>query len=108
MPPKDNPDASILDAKLAEVFAGAVGGALDSLRVLRESVCLYVEDERARGTPLNVVIARVSTMLERVRHHTAGAGGTVREPTAAERQLAREVVSWCIESYLPAKARKKS
>ena len=104
----DNPDASILDEKLAALFVGAVGGAVDSLHVLRESVCLYVETERSRGTPLDVVIAKVSTMLERVRHHSADTEGIVPEPTAAERELAREIVSWCIDSYLSAKARKKS
>ena len=108
MTPKDNADASILDEKLAGLFAEAVGGAVDSLRVLRESVCLYVEAERARGTPLDVVIAKVSTMLERVRHDSAAESGVIAEPTEAERALAKEMVSWCIDSYLPAKARKKS
>ncbi len=103
----DQPDASILDEKLAAVFAGAVGGAVDSLRVLRESICMYVEAERARNTPLDVVIAKVSTMLERVRHQTASRDGLVPEPTAAERELAKEIVGWCIDSYLPAR-RKKS
>lgn len=108
MAPNDNPDASILDEKLASLFAGAVGGALDSLRALRESICLYVETERARGTPLDVVIAKVSTMIERVRHQSVAETGIVTAPTPAERELAREMVGWCIEFYLPAKARKKS
>lgn len=108
MTPKDNPDASILDQKLASLFTEAVGGAVDSLRALRESVCLYVEAERARGAPLNVVIAKVSTMLERVRHQNVSESGIVAEPTAAERDLAKEMVSWCFDTYLPAKARKKS
>lgn len=108
MPPNDKSDASILDEKLAALFAGAVGGALDSLRALRESICLYVETERARGTPLDVVIAKVSTMIDRIRHQSVAETGIVAEPTPAERELAKEMVNWCIESYLPAKARKKS
>jgi hypothetical protein len=106
--PNDKSDASILDQKLAALFAGAVGGALDSLRDLRESVCLYVETERNRGTPLDAVIAKVSTMIERVRHQRAADTGVISEPTKAERELAKEMVNWCIDSYLPAKARKKS
>jgi hypothetical protein len=103
-----NPDAFILDEKLAALFVGAVGGAVESLRVLRESICMYVETERARGTSLDVVIAKVSTMLERVRHHSAETDGIVPDPTPAERELAKEIVSWCIDSYLPKKARKQS
>ncbi len=106
MAQNEKPDASILDEKLASLFSEAVGGAVESLRVLRESVCMYVEAERARGTSLDVVIAKVSTMLERVRHQTAGSE-IVPQPTEAERDLAREIVSWCIETYLPAKNRKK-
>jgi hypothetical protein len=106
--PNDNPDASILDEKLATLFAEAVGGAVDSLRSLRESVCMYVEAERARGASLDAVIARVSTMLERVRHQSSPETGIAAQPTQAERELAKEMVQWCIDTYLPAKARKKS
>ncbi len=104
MIPNGNPDASILDEKLASLFAEAVGGAVDSLRALRESVCLYVEAERARGTPLSEVVAKVSTMLERVRHQS----GAENPPTAGERALAKEMVNWCVDTYLPEKARRKS
>lgn len=104
----DNPDASILDEKLARLFAGAVGGALDSLRALRETICLYVESERDRGTPLEEVIERVSGMIERVRFQSASAAAARSEPSKAERDLAREMVNWCIDSYLPARSRKKS
>jgi hypothetical protein len=101
------PKASILDEKLADLFAQAVGGALDSLRDLRESVCLYVEAERARGASLDEVITRVSTMLGKVRE-SGGTKSLIPETEAAERDLAREMVGWCIDSYLPDKARKKS
>ena len=104
MIPNQNPDASILDEKLASLFAEAVAGAVDSLRDLRESVCMYVDAERARGTSLNEVIAKVSTMLERVRQQS----GAAAPPTAAERELAKEMVNWCVDSYLPDRARKKS
>jgi hypothetical protein len=105
--PNDQPDASILDAKLAALFRQAVGGALDSLRSLRESVCMYVETERDRGTPMDVVVAKVSTMIERVRRQSVAETGVVAEPTAAERELAKEMINWCVDTYLPAKARKK-
>jgi hypothetical protein len=102
------PKASILDEKLANLFAQAVGGAVDSLRDLRESVCMYVDAERARGASLDEVIARVSTMLERVRDSGSARAPLTPEAAAAERELAREMVQWCIDSYLPARARKKS
>ena len=102
------PKASILDEKLANLFAQAVGGALDSLRDLRESVCMYVEAERSRGASLDEVIERVSTMLEKVRASRDGQRSVTPEALAAERELAREMVNWCVDSYLPVRARKKS
>lgn len=102
------PKASILDEKLASLFAEAVGGAVDSLRDLRESVCIYVEAERARGVPLEEVIARVGAMLEKVRQAGPVQATLTPASAAGERELAREMVHWCVDSYLPIKARKKS
>ena len=102
------PKASILDEKLARLFAEALGGAVDSLRDLRESVCTFVEAERARGASLDELIARVSTMLGKARGDGPARASLTPEEAAAERELAREMVQWCIDSYAPAKARKKS
>jgi len=102
------PKASILNERLADLFAQAVGGALDSLRDLRESVCMYVEAQRAAGASLDDVIAKVSTMLEKARDSGAGRAGLTPEEAAAERELAREMVTWCMNSYMPTPARKKS
>ena len=102
------PKASILDEKLASHFAQALGGAVDSLRDLRESVCSFVEAERARGTSLDEVIERVSTMLEKARKADPSRAALTPESAAAERKLAKEMVNWCVDSYIPAPARKKS
>lgn len=102
------PKASILDERLAALFAQAVGGAVDSLRDLRESVCMFVEAERARGTPLDEVIGRVSAMLNSVTAPGPAGAPLTPEAAAAERELARAMVQWCVDSYVPTRARKKS
>jgi len=48
-----------------------------------------------------------SGLIERVRHQRMAEAGVIAEPTKAERDLAREMVNWCIDTYLPARARKK-
>lgn len=102
------PKASILDEKLADLFARAVGSAVDSLHDLRTSVCMFVDAERARGASLDELIARVGTMLLNVKQSGPANAALAPEAAAANRELAREMIQWCIDSYPPARARKKS
>ena len=92
----DNEKYQSLSAEISKVLSDRTEAAISDRITLRDSVCAYVEAERARGKTLRSILRTVKEMLRRAEEAAATAtNATVHR----DNELAQQLVDWCTEFH---------
>jgi hypothetical protein len=96
LPFRPGSEGSILSQELARAFDAAASDTLGSLDALRDTICLYVEKERERGAPVELVTANIRAILHRANIRLASDSIGERDRDDA---LVSQVLKWCTQFY---------
>jgi hypothetical protein len=94
-PAKTEEEYRKLLTSINEIITDQVKAATADHIGLRDAVCAYLEVEQARGTTLTRVIQVVDEILRKAEQREPGAGDA---GASRDRDLAKQLVAWCVES----------
>ena len=96
MTDSSRPEHRELATELDRVLSDRTQEAITDRTTLRDAVCVYVDAEQLRGTPLSTLIETVNEILRK-----AEVGAALKSDGEADRddELARQLVTWCLDFH---------
>ena len=79
----------VLLAEAEKLLADSTNKAIKDRIELRNAVCAYLDAERKRGASLPTVLHSVEAILERAEVRAGSTNG--------HRELAKQLIDWCLE-----------
>lgn len=92
----ENNEYRALLAEAEGVVSDRTESAIHERIALRDAVCAYLVAERTRGVPLDVIRYAVQGILKRADARTGNGDGS-----DALRELARQLIDWCVAAAQP-------
>ena len=96
MTDKSKPEQRKLATELDRVLSDRTQAAITDRTTLRDAVCVFVDAERLRGTPLTALIETVNEILRKAE---VGAALKSDGETDRDDELGRQLVNWCLEFH---------